>query len=306
MTGNNTRTIPVFYTTDDAYAPLLAVSITSLLANANKADFYNIHIIASNMNQENREKIASLASDNASIEFNDISGRVSSIAHRFAIRDYYSISTYMRIFIARAFPQYEKALYIDSDTVINRNIAEMFSVDIGENLVGAVQENVMLLPIFGKYSETVLKVPRKTYFNAGLLVMNMKKMREIDLEARFIKLLGERSFPVAQDQDYLNVLCQGSVHYFDYSWNLMPAENMKGIEPYIVHYKMAQRPWNYDGIEHGDLFWKYAENSGFYDILKGIKASRTEEDAKRDQTIYENLERLALDEIARVENGDLK
>ena len=134
----------------------------------------------------------------------------------------------------------------------------------------------------------------------------MKKMREIDLEARFIKLLGERSFPVAQDQDYLNVLCQGSVHYFDYSWNLMPAENMKGIEPYIVHYKMAQRPWNYDGIEHGDLFWKYAENSGFYDILKGIKASRTEEDVKRDQTIYENLERLALDEIARVENGDLK
>lgn len=302
MISQKTRTIPVFYTTDDAYAPLLAVSINSLLLNSEKSDFYKIHVIASNMNAENRKKIASLSRENVSIEFNDLSERVSSIAHRFAIRDYYSISTYMRIFIASAFPQYEKALYIDSDTVIDRNIAELFFSDIGENLVGAVQENVMLRPVFGEYSEKVLGIPRKKYFNAGIMLMNMKKMRETNLEASFIKLLGERSFPVAQDQDYLNVLCQGKVSYFDYCWNLMPDEKMVGITPYIVHYKMAQRPWHYDGIDHGDLFWKYAENSGFYEILKNIKASRTEKDARKDEEIGENLVKLALDEISRAES----
>lgn len=296
------RTIPVFYTTDDAYAPLLAVSVNSLLSNASKSDFYKIHIIESNISRENKEKIASLARENASIVFEDLEDRISGIASRLALRDYYSASTYLRIFIANAFPEYDKALYIDSDTVIDRDISEMFFTDIGENLVGAVQENVMLLPVFGEYSEKVLKIDRLNYFNAGILLMNMKKMRETNLEARFIELLGERSFPVAQDQDYLNVLCSGSVHYFPYSWNLMPADNMKGIEPYIVHYKMAQRPWYYDGIDHGDLFWKYAVNSGFYEILKNIKASRTEKDAENDKTVGDNLEKLALDEISRAEN----
>lgn len=301
MTAPSSKVIPVFYAADDAYAPLLGVSLLSLISNAKKTDQYKIHVIASNMSSENREKIASLERENVAVVFEDLEDKLSALSDRLAIRDYYSASTYLRIFIANAFPEYDKAIYIDSDTVVDRDISEMFLTDVGDALVGAVQENVMLLPVFGEYSEKVLKIPRKKYFNAGILTMNLKKMREIDLEARFVKLLSERSFPVAQDQDYLNVLCKDQVYYFPYSWNLMPAENMRGIEPYIVHYKMAERPWHYDGIDHGDIFWKYAEKSAFYEILREIKSSRTPEDEKKDKETFENLVKLALDEISREE-----
>ncbi len=301
MTTLSSKVIPVFYAADDAYAPLLGVSLLSLISNAKKTDRYKIHVIASNMSSENREKIASLERENVAVVFEDLENKLSAISDRLAIRDYYSASTYLRIFIANAFPEYDKAIYIDSDTVVDRDLSEMFLTDVGDALVGAVQENVMLLPVFGEYSEKVLKIPRKKYFNAGILTMNLKKMREIDLEARFVELLSERSFPVAQDQDYLNVLCKDQVYYFPYSWNLMPAENMRGIEPYIVHYKMAERPWHYDGIDHGDIFWKYAKKSDFYEILREIKSSRTPEDEKKDKETFENLVKLALDEISREE-----
>ena len=299
MSSQSRQMIPIFYAADDAYAPMLAVSIRSLLDNADKSCFYRIHILTSTMCENYRKRIAALETENSRISFDDASARLSHVAHRFAIRDYYSIATYYRLFIADMFPEYDKALYIDSDTVVPGDISQMYSIDIGSCLVGATSESVMLDPVFGKYSEVVLGIKHDRYFNAGILIMNLAAFRSEKMEKQFLKLLGERSFPVAQDQDYLNVLCHDRVHYFDRKWNLDPMERFVGIEPCLVHYKMAMRPWNYDGIIHGDIFWKYAETSGFYEIICEIKKNRTEKDALYDKSVYENLSQLALEEIAR-------
>lgn len=301
MSNVQKQIIPIFYTTDDAYAPLLAVSLNSLLKNASKDYFYRVHILTSTMNNENRRKIAELECENAKISFDDPAEHIAEIADSLSLRDYYSIATYYRIFIANMFPEYEKALYIDSDTVVPGDISQMFCTDIGENLVGAIQESVMLLPIFGEYSEKVLGVDRLSYFNAGILLMNLKRWRETDLVGRFVELAKKRKFPVAQDQDYLNLLCRDRVHYFPYEYNLAPVESMKGIDPIIVHYKMASRPWNYDGIMHGDCFWKYATDSGFYEELVEIKKNHSDLDKKKDEEIFNNLAALAVEESKKAE-----
>ncbi len=295
--------IPIFYATDDAYAPMLAVSIRSLLDNADKKCFYRIHVLTSTMSEENRAKISALAVENAEIFFNDASDRLMGVADSLAIRDYYSITTYYRLFIASMFPQYEKALYIDSDTVVVGDVAKMFSADIGDSLVGAVHDNVMFIDVFGQYVEKVLDVPREKYFNAGILLVNLREFRKSDVEDGFLKLLSERKFPVAQDQDYLNLLCRDRVYYFGYEWNLAPVEELSAIEPSIVHFKMALRPWNYDGITHGELFWHYAENSGFYDVLREIKRNHTVLDSENDKKVAEGLVSLAIEEIEKAERA---
>ncbi len=301
MSNLTKQTIPIFYATDDAYAPMLAVSIRSLLDNADKNYFYRIHILTSSMSKENKSKIQSLEGENSRISFDDASQKLSAVADRLAIRDYYSITTYYRIFIASMFPEYDKAVYIDSDTVVVGDISKMFGTDIGNNIAGVIQENVMLIPVFGNYSEKVLGIAYDKYFNAGIMLMNLSQFRETDLEGRFLDLLSKRSFPVAQDQDYLNILCRDNVYYFGYEWNLAPVEIMAGIEPFIVHYKMALRPWNYDGIMHGDLFWKYAETSGFYEELCLIKKNHSDLDKQKDQNVWDGLVRLALEETAKAE-----
>ena len=303
MSSSYKQIIPIFYATDDAYAPMLAVSIRSLLDNADKNYFYKIHVLTSTMSEENKFKIASLAGENSQILFNDVSDSLTDVADSLAIRDYYSITTYYRLFIAGRFPEYETALYIDSDTVVIGDVAKMFSTDIGDSLVGAVHDNVMLIDVFGRYVEKVLDIPREKYFNAGILLMNLREFRKSGVEGGFLKLLSERKFPVAQDQDYLNLLCRDRVYYFGYEWNLAPVEELGAIEPSIVHFKMALRPWNYDGITHGELFWRYAENSGFYDVLREIKRNHTVLDSENDKKVAEGLVSLAIEEIEKAERA---
>ncbi len=303
MSGICKKIIPVFYATDDVYAPMLAVSIRSLLDNADNNYFYNIHVLTSSMGDENREIISSLAGKNSKIFFNDASDRLDRISDSLSVRDYYSIATYYRLFIANMFPEYDKAIYIDSDTVVSGDISKMFATDMGACLVGAVHDNVMFISVFGDYVEKVLTVKREKYFNAGILLMDLAKFRSEDIEGAFLKLLSERKFPVAQDQDYLNILCRDRVYYLGYEWNLAPVEEMAGIKPSIIHFKMALRPWNYDGIMHGELFWKYAKNTPFYDILRRIKENHSELDTQTDKDVGDGLVRLAIEEIAKAEKG---
>ena len=293
--------IPIFFATDDAYAPFLGGAIRSMISNADKNYFYRIHILTSTMNEENRKKLAALEGDNSKISFDNPEKKLEHLMGSLSLRDYYSVATYYRLFIADMFPQYDKVLYIDSDTVIPGDISKMYHTDIGANLVGAVPESVMLNAPFNEYAEKVVGVPYNKYFNAGILLMNLKEFRQSRIENRFVSLLSRKKFPVAQDQDYLNVLCQGRVYYFGHEWNLAPVKGLTDKEPCIVHYKMASRPWNYDGVLFGEYFWKYAEASGYYEDICKIKSSRTPADAENDQKVFDGLVALAIDEIARAE-----
>jgi lipopolysaccharide biosynthesis glycosyltransferase len=299
----SSKTIPIFYAADDNYAPYLAVSVTSLIANADKEYFYDIHVLTSPMSEENKRRIGALSTEYASITFDDMGERIKSIADKVSIRDYYSMATYFRIFIANMFPEYDKALYIDSDTVAVDDVAKLFNTDIGDALIGGMPENVMLMDVFSRYSSIVLGVPNTEYFNAGLVLMNLEQFRATKMESRFIELLSRRKFPVAQDQDYLNLLCHGRVHYLPVEWNLDPVDIYKDKTPRFIHYKMHRRPWYSDGILFGEHFWAYTVQSGYHDEIVARKNARTEADSKRDEDVMQSLCELAESEVQAVVSG---
>ena len=56
-TKKQSNIVPIFFATDDNYVPFLAVSIKSLLDNASKDYFYNIHILTDGINEENRKNL---------------------------------------------------------------------------------------------------------------------------------------------------------------------------------------------------------------------------------------------------------
>ena len=167
--------IPIFFASDNNYAPYLAVALKSLLSNASPDYFYKIHILTTNLDEEICEKIKRLATPNSSIEIISLAGEIEHIKHRFQLRDYYSIETYYRFFIADMFPQYDKALYLDCDIVVLGDISNLYLTNISNYLVAAAQEQVMShYKIFGDYVERALGIKVKDYFNAGILLMNTK------------------------------------------------------------------------------------------------------------------------------------
>ena len=264
------ETIPIFFASDNNYAPYLAVAIKSLLSNASSDYFYKIHILTTNLDKDISEKLSKLATPNSSIQIISLKDEIEHIKHRFQLRDYYSIETYYRFFIADMFPQYDKVLYLDCDIVVLGDISNLYLTNISNFLLGAVQEQVMAhYKVFGDYVERALDVKVKNYFNAGVLLMNTKLFRAYQIQRRFFKLMSEFKFRVTQDEDYLNVICKDKVKKLSLGWNKMPFEEtgFDDIDLQLIHYTLGWKPWHYENVLYEEYFWQYAQQTEFYEQI---------------------------------------
>ena len=294
------ETIPIFFSVDDRYIPYLAVAVASIRENASEKYDYRLHVLHVGVSRKNRSRIASLAGERFTVEFSDVREYLLRMSGRLHLRDYYTVATYFRFFIPDLFPDYDKGIYLDCDVAVNGDVSEIYETGLGENLLGAVTEEVMTdIPTYGRYSREVLGIEPKNYFNAGVLLMNLQKMRKEGLLDRFTALLDRRHLPVAQDQAYLNLLSAGRVVYLDGRWNKTPFPYAPEEEPKLAHYKMSMKPWHYRGVKYEDCFWRYAAKTAWYEELLAERDSYTAQDAARDALQGENLLRLAEEEIEK-------
>lgn len=297
--------IPVFYACDDAFVKYTVVSLHSMMANASPDFQYHIHILHTEISPKVQRSMLHMETENVKIFFEDVSSYLETLSARLPIRDYYSKTTYFRLFIAEMFPEYGKAIYIDSDTVVEGDISRMYLTDIGDAYVGACHEQVMIqIDEYGTYVEKVLGISRHTFFNAGVLLINCRQFREVRILDRFAKLLSTYNFVVTQDEDYLNVLCKDRVYWLDQRWNTevfgeipYPIE-----EAYVLHYIMTSKPWHYEDCRHGDIFWKYAAETYVYEEIRKVLAAYTDAERERDTVSGDNLLKLAVKETLREDN----
>ncbi len=297
----NKTEIPLFFATDDNYLPYMAVALRSIIDNASDKYNYKIFVLIDELGDENRKVICDMCRDNFSAEFISVSKQLSRLGHRLHLRDYYTKATYYRFFIPEMFPQYDKGVYLDCDIVVTDDISKLYNTRLGLNLVGAVTDEVITdIPVFADYSEKFLGIEREKYFNAGILVMNLHEMRRIDIESRLCELMKIHTFRVAQDQDYLNVICYNKVRYLDGGWNKTPFPNSdRSRIPMIAHYKINFKPWHYTGIVYEEAFWEYAEKTDYYERLLVERDGYTEEKRIKDAAQYEGLKALAAEEVKK-------
>ena len=186
----NEQIIPIFYACDDAFVKFTIVSMHSLIKNASKEHHYVIHILHTEISDEMKAMVNRLAGENFEIQFIDVTNYLQTISEKLPLRDYYSKTTYYRLFIAEMFPQYSKALYLDSDTVILGDVSELYLTDIGDAYLGACHEQVMVQTReFGTYVEKVVGVSRYNFFNAGLMLINCERFRLHFVLDKFIDYL---------------------------------------------------------------------------------------------------------------------
>ena len=301
---NNLEVIPIFFAVDDGYIPFLAVALESMIEHASKNFYYSIKILYTNITEENKQKINKYNGANINIEFVDLNYYIEEVKDKLYTRDYYTNTTYFRLFIPNLYPQYSKALYLDSDIVVLGDISELYNIDIEDNLVAAAPDDVIQTQkVFQDYAERVVGVSDyKHYFNAGILLMNLDEFRKFDFQKKFLYLLETIKFTVAQDQDYLNRLCKGKTRIIDKTWDRMPiaTDDVKEEDIKIIHYNLAYKPWHFDDVLYKEYFWKYAEKTEFIDEIRKIKDAYTEEERFKDMQQYKSLQELAKKETSCV------
>jgi len=293
--------VDLFFACDDNYIPMFSVVIESIKKHLNPRRKYNINVLyTGNISAENQERIEkAYSSDNIVVDFVDITDKVSSICEKLHTRDYYSKSTYYRLFIPELYPNLNKALYLDSDILLLDDVAKLFDNDLKDNLVGAIpDESVWAVPEFQRYVETRINLDSyKKYFNAGILLMNLKEMRKIKFEELFLDLLSNITFNVAQDQDYLNTICKDRVLYLDKVWNKMPIVDDVDINDIkLIHYNLSYKPWQIDGVNYADKFWEFSDKSIYAEEVKNIKRNYTKERQQLSDAQTVNLIKMALEQ----------
>ena len=291
----NKNEINLFFTVDDNYVPFLAVTLQSIKQYLNSNYIYDIKVLHSNsITEANMKTIHNqFESDNFNIDFVNIEKNVYKISEKLHTRDYYSKSTYFRLLIPDLYPELDKALYLDSDIVLKTDVAKLYNIDLEGNYVGAIPDGaVQLIKEFQNYVENRIGVQSYTqYFNAGVLLMDLKQLREINFEEKFISLLSNVKFDVAQDQDYLNTICKNHVKIIDASWNVMPFESNTINEDDInlIHYNLDMKPWHTDNIKYEKYFWEYAKQTTYFDKIIEIKNNYSPENQKKSEEQTLNL-----------------
>ncbi len=296
------KAIPIFYACDNNFFKYTVVSLTSMIANASPKFKYDVHILHTDITPENQAIAKRLETKQFSVTFDDVTNYLHSIKDKMPIRDYYSKTTYYRLFIADMFPSLKKAIYIDSDTIVQGDISQMYAFDVSDHAVGACHEQAMVqADVYGTYVEKCIGIDRNNFFNAGVLLINCDYFRENKVLEQFMELLGVYNFRVTQDEDYLNVICRDNVLFLPQCWNtemfgdvFVPLE-----EACIIHYIMTSKPWHYYDCRWGDLFWKYAEQTEVHGELREILETYTDAQRAEDAASCDRLAQLAVDETNR-------
>ena len=285
--------VPVVFAADNNYAPILTCAIGSMLENADPSRYYDVVVLNTNIGGSKQDMIKQHFSryKNARITFYNVWRMVKD--YKLDTNNaHISVETYFRFLAQDILSAYDKVVYLDSDLVVNGNVAELFDVKMGDNLIAATLDIDYLanLNIRGgdrmKYSLDVLNLKNPyAYFQAGVMVFNTAELRRYHTVPEWLRIASNPIF-IYNDQDILNSECQGRVVYLPADWNVTHnifgrAEKLYPLAPNsvfddyqaarrapkVVHFAGAIKPWQNASCDMASYFWKYARNTPFYEVI---------------------------------------
>lgn len=195
--------------------------------------------------------------------------------------DEWTIEVYYRLMLQDLLPEtVDRVLYLDIDVIVNGQLDGFYDVDfedaylavnrdMSEAAFGLVDQQVAL---FSHHGVDPKEFP---YFNAGIMLMNIEKIRQEYDFYRFIEEFNLRRENIfAQEQDLLNDLFFGKVKFVDENkYDLFAKVAFsKGLghewvkeNVAIIHFA-GGKPWDADSFRYSTekLWWDYAKLTPLY------------------------------------------
>lgn len=289
----DSRNIPVVMASSNEYVPFLSVVLNSIQKNSKASDNYDIIVIGKNISDYRKKILSDMvqAYDNFSIRFIDAQAYLAG--WKFHTAMHVTEMTYLRLAMLDIMKNYDKAIYLDCDIVVNWDLADLFYTDIGDNYVAAARDTIMAgwcnsdYDYSRTYNERFLGLKSSDkYFNAGILLFNLSEMRKHISSEDLLEMAQKKNWKWF-DQDVLNIVCENHVYMLDNAWNILSHRHTYDYEmaeffaPYSVweEYKKAQKepkiihyagrfiPCFVPDTDLAEYFWKYARNTPFYELI---------------------------------------
>lgn len=252
--------INIAFCINDGYTPQLAVVLTSIMKNTTR----NVvaYVFSSDMSDASKQKLNKLKLFFKKLTINFIAVSDAKLRALPRTIDYISVETYYRYLIPELLPELDKILYLDADIIVRGDITPLYDFDISDYYIAGAND---LWVHDTKYKGKIGFAQNELYVNAGVLLMNLRKMRAEKMAQTLIqkttKLAGKIQY---QDQDVLNIVCRGHVAEFDSIYNYTSHniydERAKLNSAVIIHYTGPKKPWLKDKRHPMKKNWtKYAK-----------------------------------------------
>jgi UDP-galactose--lipooligosaccharide galactosyltransferase len=211
----------IAFSTDDHYAPYLSVSILSILKN-NADSQICFYILDFGISETNKNIIKDIVyTHNQEVSF--ISINKEDFSNFPMTISYISLATYARLNIAEYIPNIEKLLYIDVDTLTNGSLKELWDTDISKHALAACKD--FFIEIEQPEYKAKIGLENHCYFNAGVLLINMNKWKELNVLDMSLEWLDSyKEIIEYQDQDILNGIFKDKVKFINSRFNFTPSE----------------------------------------------------------------------------------
>lgn len=241
---------------DDNYSKYAGVVIASILHNANSSDELCIYVLDGGISETRKQEINSLKSiKDCEIVFIPVDEALYEEYKKVKTLEHISFATFYRLKLPSMLPNVSRIIYLDCDMVVLTSLHDLFHADMGTNYIAGC-EDIGAKKLFTKY---------KNYVNAGMLLFNLDKMREENVEKIFLDYtIANINNLKHSDQDIINYACKGHICILDEKWNVQSSNftNRSSYtnEPKIVHFIAKRKPWKWASFSyHRDLYFKYLQ-----------------------------------------------
>lgn len=285
--------VNVLYAFDTKFWKLAAVSMYSLLKNASSETSCTIHCMVPKHTKGKRKirKIIKLY-PNASLVWKTV--RKKDNPYKSYDFSRWSPVIFYRLFAHNVFPDLDKVLYIDSDTLICSDLSDLYAEDVSKYVMGAVLDMAPTEDLENNNGKYVKEFSKKylndgPYYNSGVLLLNMEEMRKQGDLIKGVKV--PLKYP---DQDLLNVAFMGKIKPLKLKYNFGPgvriskkfAKNQaKEVEKggYKILHFYTIKPYWYSyacSNEYYSIFYKYANEIDIYPSDFLLKPKKVKQDVK--------------------------
>lgn len=285
--------IPVVLAANDLYVPVLTVCLQSITDTITSERTYDIVVFHTDITQAHIDRLTRMVSAHKNVRLDFVNVKKQVSGYRLQAKEHITTETFYRFLILDIMSSYKKVIYLDSDLIVKRDLAQLYDTDLQDHLIGAVKDADFQgqynkrASDMSEYCRTVLKLERPyDYFQAGVLLMNVEELRSCITVKELFRMADTGVFRFS-DQDILNMVCKERILFLDMRWNLLTdcgGERWKqaishaphGLmdeyeearrDPYIIHYAGYLKPWKRADEDYAEEFWKVARRTDFYEML---------------------------------------
>jgi lipopolysaccharide biosynthesis glycosyltransferase len=267
---------------NDNYVNYLLALLASIVDNTPNTQI-EFNLIYESLSEKSINLITSKFNEKVSLNFVKID---KSLLDNVILEAFYKVSyeAYTRILIPTLLKKLDKTIYLDPDIIVLKDLNILFNTDIGNYEIGAVVDfNPNSINLFQNAFD--LKGV-KSYFNSGVMLMNLKKLRESEFTKRGLDLIKKSNKTYKFfDQDILNYFYSNNFFRLDPRWNTqlyielnssnyihttLTKEEFENCikEPYLVHYTIVKPDKLNYFFKFRNIYKKYLKLAGLKFVTK--------------------------------------